>query len=636
MEKDLSKKLALFEPELILKNELKPIDILVLKSLHTTDNLFIGLMEIKRVIKDIFSVEIELAEINESLRNLQKNKLVMFEIDEQTNQITQAKLEHSQLEIMNDESRKILKLEEDVKEEWEKYLLEQYKKYSEITNNISIFWDNLKIVLSNIFQTPGVECIKLLYPDRFQDINLFSKSGRNLYKNIYTKNAFVDSICKLEIQKFLTNPEGKKQKYLSNLFNNSFIFHLIQIEQDTAELFSKTIEPQVLILDNNIIQGLMGLDGPEILHSIHTLINLANKLNYELRVSTKTIDEVYASLENKKQKYTPRIISDVQIVHSVQYILGETHFLTQYYLMYLKVGISLDEYILMKKQLDEILDKLGITITKGFRNDIDKSDELKDETSKLMTHFNSNIHIAEHDAFHYLLISKLRGGNQYNFHKTKYWFLTNDNKLLPYDEFTKKQKKSMPFCIMLNQWIQIHRPLFLRTLGEKDQPFTNLIVTPFLRSLINEFNLEDSYLTILDKIKKYEAMSTELAIKVISDRRLVTVVKNNIDVDKNPEPLIEDKIISEAKSAVEEASGLKLELIKKNMIVKILIFAIVVLLLIPVNFLIIDHFKINTVKSILLILTQLPVSLLIVFKNRWTLVSIAATFLAAFIASYLF
>ena len=89
-----------------------------------------------------------------------------------------------------------------------------------------------------------------------------------------------------------------------------------------------------------------------------------------------------------------------------------------------------------------------------------------------------------------------------------------------------------------------------------------------------------------------------------------------IDDNKNPDTLIEDKIISEAKLAVKEASGLKSELTKKDEIVKILIWIIVILLLIPINYFIIDLFKINSIKSLLVILTQLPLSLLIILKKK--------------------
>lgn len=146
--------------------------------------------------------------------------------------------------------------------------------------------------------------------------------------------------------------------------------------------------------------------------------------------------------------------------------LEPNSFLTCYWNDFANNGTSIEEFVSEKSHLENILQGLGIETTNEFRDDIEASQDLLDEEATLcLSTGEHNAHIIEHDAFHRLFISKIRGGPKYHFSEAIAWFLTHDSKLPVYDRVARKKEVGLPFCITTDQWVQVNRPLLTSGVG---------------------------------------------------------------------------------------------------------------------------------------------------------------------------
>ena len=155
-----------------------------------------------------------------------------------------------------------------------------------------------------------------------------------------------------------------------------------------------------------------------------------------------------------------------------------------------------------------------------------------------------NPNIIEHDAFHRVFINKVRGGEKFHFRDSIAWFLTNDSKLPVYDRIARRGRSNLPFCITIDQWVQVNRPLLARTANKQEfeESFNILVTQPFVRAMTSSINLDKAYQDVLGKLARYESMNPQLAFQIITDSHFIHSVstEDNYDV---PLDKLENKFI---------------------------------------------------------------------------------------------
>lgn len=199
----------------------------------------------------------------------------------------------------------------------------------------------------------------------------------------------------------------------------------------------------------------------------------------------------------------------------------EGDFITAYWREYEKTRISIDDFFAIYRRIEDLLKPYNIKIRDALCDRIKKDPQLGEEIQKLdlatLGHLKS-LKVAEHDAFHRLLILRLRGEiPPKTFIDTKVWFLTCDHSLPVYDRLARKGPRGVPFCILANQWIQIMRPLLPRTV-DFDETFADLLISPYLKTYGSLSS--DVAQKILARITQFKPHSSELAVKVLTDRHL--------------------------------------------------------------------------------------------------------------------
>jgi len=558
-------RLAYFDPSCRDEYGNQVIDYLVLDSLATYGQLIVTASEIRDHIKSIFRLDFEESEINTSGKRLGQKDMITYK--------EMGRLENPTFQILPEIEQKITKnfdeiqqLENEVLESWKEEICS--KGYPPaVKDSAEQIVENLKLFASRMFIRHGVECVTLLYPEEQKAQRWLASVERSILEDLPKIDSFTDAVVKLEISSFFKDPDPKRKAYITGLFNSSFFWHLVQVDEKCSKLLQEVTKGQRLYLDNNILYSLVGLHGVNMFQSVHSMLKLANALGYELWVTTKSVDEFHESLNwhMKELKLKPPLPSELAKVAIEN--LGEDSFLTLYWRDFVTNGTSIEEFVTEKSHLEDILQGLNIRITDEYRKDIEGSQDLLDEESILnsILAYKADEHIIEHDAFHRIFIGKVRQGHKYHFSQAVAWFLTHDSKLPAFDRAARKGSSYLPFCITSDQWVQINRPLLARTANQKEyeESFHMLVTQPFLRTMIPTFSLEGAYNEVLGRLARYKKMNPQLALNLVTDKNFMVTMALETDEEKIEEE-IENKFVDIATQLQSEKEALEKDVQKEK------------------------------------------------------------------------
>jgi hypothetical protein len=567
-------RLAHFDPTFTDEYGNQVIDYLVLDALATYGPLItVTASEVKEHIKRVFKLDFAEEEINSSAKRLGQRRMASYiEMGREEKPKLQV-LSEAALKIQNN-LNKIKEMEYEVINNWKEEVSFKYEEYPIVKDKIELIVKNLQLFISKMFIKHGVGCVAILYPESPKTQQWLKSIESSILENLPQIDSFVDEIMKLEIPSFFKNPDPKRKHYITNLFNASFYWHLIQVDEKCSRLLQKATRGQKLYIDNNILYSLAGFHGANLLKAAHAMLSLAKSLGYGLAVTSKTTDEFRESLnwQMKELKQMPPIPKELARIAVNN--LEKDSFLTCYWDEFVKNETSIEEFISEKLYLKDILEGLGIEETNKFRKDIEESQELLKEKSILRSICTSEVsdHIIEHDAFHRIFINKVRKGPKYRFHEAVAWFLTHDSKLPVYDRVAIKGKSFLPFCITSNQWVQVNRPLLMRTASQEEyeESFHILVTLPFLRTMMPPFPLEKAYNKVLGRLARYEGMSPQLALNIVADTHFMVTIASENDGQKIEEK-IENKFVDITEQLQKEKETLSKDINQKDMEMKTLV-----------------------------------------------------------------
>ncbi|HYX08547.1 MAG TPA: hypothetical protein VE912_17585, partial [Bacteroidales bacterium] len=504
-------RLAHFHPNFEDKHGNQVVDYLVLDALniYETENQ-VTPEEICRVINSTHNLAFEESEIETSARRLNESEYVNLIEPHKRGQTPKFSITKNIKEKIDTNLVEVRRLENKVFSEWEEELKEKYDE-TKVLEVIDELIENFQGFLTKLFIRHGIQCVSLLYPDQIKEKGWWKKTRSNIINELPTTNPFINTLLDFEIPIFFNSENLNRIKYLTTLFTSSFYWHLIQVDHDCSRLFQEVTQGQKLILDNNILYNMVGLNGDYLLRGIHNLLKNAKKLGYEIWVTEKTIEEFHASLDYKKNEIKKHPGLPKEFARLASDNLSADNPLVIYWKEYVNSGKSVDEFISERSHIESILNDFEINITDEFHDEINHSDELQYEMDLLReacgSYFNDNI--VEHDAFHRIFIKRIRGSIKKHFVEAGAWFLTNDGKLPVYSNYAVEDSKELSFCILVDQWVQINRPMLMRVDGEPqyEKTFHSLVVQPYVRAFISSDNLANVMNFILSRVEKYEHMS---------------------------------------------------------------------------------------------------------------------------------
>jgi len=517
---DIISRLSTFEPfyKDNIGNQL--IDYLVLDALLDNKKNYIEINKIENYIKKMYNIKFELTEIKYSIRNLKNKEMVEFITDAKGNPIC-ARIKVNILKKIKENIDRFKKLEKKVFERWKSQIFKELSRMKEVEtaekvkNKIDLMEENLKVFISKMFVKHGIECVTILYPKSRKLKEWLGLIKNPIFNILPSIDESVDNVLeKIGITTFFMDKHVDTRAYINNLFNSSFYWHLIQIDKKCSQILSKKkVNGQKLFLDTNFMFSLAGLHEKYKDKNAQSVLNCSRSLGYKLFVTNRTLREFNDSMNSKYNKEI--FIKEV----------GEK-----------KWNLIYNKWIINQ---DKTLKEKNITKTDLYQKIIEESEEYLNEQKILRANCKQETleNIIKHDAFHKVLIKKIRGNDDkiIKISNAKAWFLTEDIKLINYANLFIKKDIKFPYCLSVDQWIQINRPLLPRIKTKKNlnRFFFSIITTPSIRSYFSPKENLEKIKEIENYNKKCKKLGLNETLDIIMQKHFNLGINNQNQKIKN-------------------------------------------------------------------------------------------------------
>lgn len=517
---DIISRLSSFEPfyKDSIGNQL--IDYLVLDALLDNKKNYIEINKIENYIKKMYNIKFELTEIKYSIRNLKNKEMVEFITDAKGNPIC-ARIKVNILKKIKENIDRFKKLEKKVFERWKSQIFKELSRMKEVEtaekvkNKIDLMEENLKVFISKMFVKHGIECVAILYPKSRKLKEWLGLIKNPIFNVLPSIDESVDNVLeKIGITTFFMGKHVDTRAYINNLFNSSFYWHLIQIDKKCSQILSKKkINGQKLFLDTNFLFSLAGLHEKYKDKNAKSVLNCSRNLGYKLFVTNRTLREFNDSMNSKynKEKFIKEVGGG-------------------------KWNLIYNKWIINQ---DKTLKEKNITKTDLYQKIIEESEEYLNEQKILRANCKQETleNIIKHDAFHKVLIKKIRGNDDkiIKISNAKAWFLTEDIKLINYANLFIKKDIKFPYCLSVDQWIQINRPLLPRIKTKKNlnRFFFSIITTPSIRSYFSPKENLEKIKEIENYNKKCKKLGLNETLDIIMQKHFNLGINNQNQKIKN-------------------------------------------------------------------------------------------------------
>jgi len=378
------------------------------------------------------------------------------------------------------------------------------------------------------------------------------------------KEAFVE---------YLSNPDENLSDYLYSLAQTYFMIQILHIDPDCQAYTKESLQRKKVYLDTNVIMhSIVGVDKRN--KAADIALKLTKQLGIEIRFSKRTKEEFMTLVENSKRifgKY-PEVPYD-RFKRMYNHI--EDGFLKDY-LQKRKENPNLtyDRYADRLEEIEAVLkNRYSVTFDSKMYDEIFQNPDLPELKQIVIEEgipfglFKTD-HVAEHDAFHILLIQELRKHEKEDILGPNYWFLTHDRSLFYVEK--KYGKCRVPSSIFLDTWVELISPLLApeQTKDARDA-YTNLFASrlPLLTKTIKE----EDFLALQGKWMDDEDLEPEDIVRIIGNRyvkdclervREEQRVVNREEFEKAIQPIIKE--IKSSKKKIESLRQTTAELQKKS------------------------------------------------------------------------
>ncbi|MDD3150534.1 MAG: hypothetical protein PHV68_06835 [Candidatus Gastranaerophilales bacterium] len=515
---EIFRKLACFTaPAALGKNELPQsiLDNLVEHALFLQKTP-IQLNKIPNIIKFQFKLNFDFDEVKTSLERLSEKNLIVKNNGNFSIEVRHRALLRKTVDEKVAQEYQILKtLENHVRKQNSALSVDEIKQIE----------SDFRLFLTNFFLMSGAEAVQLIYGNPKEITELIGKVQRkNIFDLLPTRSESVRKIEQKEFCEFVNLLSEQEKLYLQDLLDRSLQYFTITVDKKCEALLTADFAQWNLFVDTNFIYNLLGLNNGQLgsrRKNTEKILELSRKAKINFYVSPVTLEEFSISVSRARD-----ILLDDKISRKLYKIAGDVTsnaILSAYYEVFEQQNISPKDFLAKTDNIKEVLKSYGINEKTDYSQSIKGTKEFDDTVKKItsLTHKDSNV--AEHDAFHYLLILKLRSreGADNTFKTNKSWFLTYDGLLAPFDREIRKSE--IVFCIRPYQLRQILRPLFSRT-DDFENVFIDFIAEPVSRAF--PVVSTDIAMGVLARITYFEKEfgvqnSPELATKILTNQHFL-------------------------------------------------------------------------------------------------------------------
>jgi hypothetical protein len=289
---------------------------------------------------------------------------------------------------------------------------------------------------------------------------------------------------KSAILELLRDPTESIVRFLLHLNQNLVCIEILNLDPECQAVEKAAFSRVSLLVDTNVLISLLCISSRE--HLLTTeVVELTKRLGTRLLVTERTLREFMDVLEDSNRKFQslriPRRFYNSVDDEFIASYAAEKQF---------KPQLTWEGYYLSMKQAQSILRSQGIELYEGDRRDIPELQSFSDiatQVSRCYAQLRDRIkrkEVAEHDAYHLILVRELRKENKDTMIGPSHWFLTLDQTLPCADPLLTDrlsyQDKTMS-TMLVDTWIQMIEPFLVGEVGQKQiiEVFSELLKSQF-------------------------------------------------------------------------------------------------------------------------------------------------------------
>lgn len=324
------------------------------------------------------------------------------------------------------------------------------------------FQDFLGTILSNL----GAECCFAIVGSRGKEPTAFKPIDIPELLDDTLGTIRDGALRKAERQAFLeyiSDPDDDLSDFLYSLAQSYFIIHVLHLDPECQSCTRESLQKKKVYIDTNVI--VHSLTGAK---RRTKAVNRALKLTKDLKIgivfSKRTKQEFDTLVANSRRVYGKNPKVPKGRFEKLQNELKDG-FLKDFLIKEKKnPNLTFDRYVDRLEEIEAVLkNRFSVIYDKMAYGEIFKDPDLP-RLKKIVVDkgvrfglFKTGF-VAEHDAFHILLVQELRKKDRGDILGPNYWFLTHDRSLqFVEEEFGKYEK--FPSSIFVDNWVQLISPL---------------------------------------------------------------------------------------------------------------------------------------------------------------------------------
>lgn len=497
---------------------------IVINSLYYCTITPAGSNDVANCIKEKFGIIISINEITEILSTLTKEGSI--------NKISNKYILSSDLKKNIDNNINENSIQENyVLDEWiNEFIKPSYSNI--IESDLNKLKQNLKEFLHVFFRNHAADAVDII-------INKKRKYTELNIENIISSLKLSDNLKKIALEKFpdfLCMQKKNNIEYLLAIINKAFKFLSTVCDSDVLEVFKSRFNGKKVYLDTCVLYRFFGFNGDERKRVIEELILLLKEFSFDIRVTSKTIEEFKNRFKNDIKQIEKNIIPQNYTQLAFKYA-DKTDFRAACWKECAEDKINIHMFILKYLHIDIILKQLNINID-DINSNLDEKLQPKvieciSNLRKLESNDKTKAEKAmEHDAY---IITYVDFFNNYSssYLECNTWLLTTDKLLTKYQASSYTNQNTTQFIMKPSQLINILR---FTTAFNKEINYDELFLSFFSKSLSssNNINLSNDIIEeVLNRIS-YFNKNIKLAELVLTDSLFIErYEKCETDEEKN-------------------------------------------------------------------------------------------------------
>ncbi len=352
------------------------------------------------------------------------------------------------------------------------------------------------------------------------------------------------------VNSFFRTSTPARSRYVSQLLDGTFTFFALSVSDATAEFLRGQLPSTRLFLDTNVVLGMLDLhENPLQEATVELLAFLKkHKLPYHLYVHERTLKELRELVERSSSRLTGRRFTP-ELSRAVNEWSDRTTRLTgierRYHIMNAVQPLEPQVFLSKFQHLEELLGEHGVKIYRESLPDLDVN--TKGEYIAEFEHFLSErkrkarpYAARDHDIMLWMSLQRQRR-RATNALKTGALLLTNDFALFEFDSrfLRRKDPGGVGTAVLPQQLIQVLRP-FVGTTADFDSRFVEVFAAPEFRTAQSDY--DETASMVVSYLATYEDVSTETAVRVLSDEVLLAQLRPDEQTDEQFRELIENAV----------------------------------------------------------------------------------------------